>query len=251
VFMKHILSRRGVSTILGTLIFVGILFSAYVPMVLVMKQADTIYEQRVHAAEVESYERELEDLLVLAYPNDADDTITVKATNEASVPIRVVRVWINDQCNTTDKTLMPGATSVVDSFKVDLSEEVFNVKVATERGNLFTSSSGSLYYDPETGYWATPTLAICVNIINFMGKYRIEVAYINGTQVGYYETQGVEFGDVIQTFTVPETGVSYVVTIQKHKGGGWTDLPGTPVTVEMVYPNGSPLVYVYADGTEI
>jgi len=42
-----------------------------------------------------------------------------------------------------------------------------------------------------------------------------------------------------------------VVTIQKHKGGNWVDLPGTPVTVEMVYPNGSPLVYVYADGTEI
>ncbi len=45
--MKHTMYRkkRGVSTILGTLIFVGIIFSAYVPMTLVMKQVDNIYER--------------------------------------------------------------------------------------------------------------------------------------------------------------------------------------------------------------
>ena len=37
--------RKGVSTILGTLIFIGILFSAVIPMMLTMKQADIIMEQ--------------------------------------------------------------------------------------------------------------------------------------------------------------------------------------------------------------
>jgi hypothetical protein len=40
-------SFRGTSTILGTLIFVGILFTAVIPMMLVMKQADTYYEGEV------------------------------------------------------------------------------------------------------------------------------------------------------------------------------------------------------------
>ena len=42
--------KKGVSTILGTLIFMGIIFSAYIPMTLVMKQADNIYEQEIHEA---------------------------------------------------------------------------------------------------------------------------------------------------------------------------------------------------------
>lgn len=40
--------KRGVSKILGTLFFVGILFSVYFPMTLVMKQADNIYERKLH-----------------------------------------------------------------------------------------------------------------------------------------------------------------------------------------------------------
>ena len=36
--------RRGTASILGTIIFIGILFSSVIPMYLVMRQADTIYE---------------------------------------------------------------------------------------------------------------------------------------------------------------------------------------------------------------
>ena len=40
--------RNGVSTILGTIIFIGVLFSAIIPMQLVMKQADNIALQKIH-----------------------------------------------------------------------------------------------------------------------------------------------------------------------------------------------------------
>ena len=43
--------RKGVSTILGTLIFIGILFTSVIPMLLVMKQADTIYTKKIHDLE--------------------------------------------------------------------------------------------------------------------------------------------------------------------------------------------------------
>jgi hypothetical protein len=32
---------------MGTLIFIGIMFTSVVPMLLIMKQADTIYEQKI------------------------------------------------------------------------------------------------------------------------------------------------------------------------------------------------------------
>ena len=39
--------RRGVASILGTIIFIGIMFTAIIPMYLVMKQADTLYESKM------------------------------------------------------------------------------------------------------------------------------------------------------------------------------------------------------------
>src|SRR4030042_5886841 len=38
--------KRGISTIIGSIIFIGILRSAIIPMYLVMKQADTMYFQK-------------------------------------------------------------------------------------------------------------------------------------------------------------------------------------------------------------
>ena len=55
---------RGVSTILGTLIFIGILFTSVIPMMLVMKQADTIYTKKIHELEIKDDEKVREELIV-------------------------------------------------------------------------------------------------------------------------------------------------------------------------------------------
>ena len=61
-------TRKGISTILGTLIFVGILFSSVVPMLLVMNQADTLYEQKKFEQEREDDRRDMEELQMYVYP---------------------------------------------------------------------------------------------------------------------------------------------------------------------------------------
>ena len=57
---RHTMCRKkrlGISSILGTIIFVGILFSVYVPMTLVMKQADNIYERKIHEAKIGDFDK--------------------------------------------------------------------------------------------------------------------------------------------------------------------------------------------------
>ena len=77
--MKHTSSRnrRGISTIMGTLIFIGILFTAYIPMQLVMKQADNIYEIRIHEAKLNDDLKAKEELMVYGYSETKDEYVSV------------------------------------------------------------------------------------------------------------------------------------------------------------------------------
>jgi len=45
-FMSTTFRRKAISTILGTLIFISILFTAVIPMFLTMNQADVMLEQK-------------------------------------------------------------------------------------------------------------------------------------------------------------------------------------------------------------
>ena len=49
--------RKGASTILGVLIFIGILFTAVIPMQLVMNQADMYYDRKIKGMEASDKER--------------------------------------------------------------------------------------------------------------------------------------------------------------------------------------------------
>ncbi len=89
-------SNRGVSTILGTLIFIGILFSAIVPMQLVMKQADNIALQRTHEAQIADQEQEDEDIEVYPVPIPGEDQLNVTIINKSEFPVNIIHLWIND-----------------------------------------------------------------------------------------------------------------------------------------------------------
>lgn len=238
--------RRGVSTVLGTLIFIGILFTSAIPMYLVMKQADTIFTQKIHEMESRDEERAREEVDAYAYPiEETSNQLKVRVENKGGIPVKVVRVWINDAYHAQNDIIPSMEKRFLGPFNVSLqSNSSYAVTITTERGNVFASIAGTLYY--ADGTWYTPSFGICVNIANIVGKYRIKVA--NQTWSVWYNSTGNDFGDVIRWFEV-DTQKTYTVTIKKHKGGSnWVDLPGTPVNVVIQWPDGTPIVYVYASG---
>lgn len=244
--------KRGISTIIGTMIFIGIIFTSVVPMYLVMRQADTIYDQKAALMNSLDQERADEEIIVYTYPlTDTSNKLEATVDNTGAITITIVRLWINDTPYPLNVTVSSMRTETLGLFNVVLPAKPANcsyyITVVTSRGNVFPSTSGTLYY--SDGTWYTASLGISVNIANDQGKYDILVK--NMTWSDEYKSKGTEFGDVIHWFEVATPG-TYTVTIQKYKGGSkWVNLPGTPVNVMIQWPGGTPIVYVYARGIDV
>jgi len=228
--------RRGISTILGTLIFIGVLFTAVIPMFLVMKQADDIYTRNVHEMEIKDDERTRENVIASAYPGGQDQTMMVKVENKGSVPVTIIRVWTNDDNFATNEGIPSNSYKTLGPFpvQVETGDTVFT-KVVTERGNVFYSISGGLFY---SGQWVTVSRGICVVIYNPKGgQFRIFITPPGGDPI--YVSQCQEWADVIATVPVDNNG-SYTIEVQQKKGNTWKDLPSTPLVVPIDYPNTTP-----------
>lgn len=242
--MAHIKLNRGMSTILGTLIFIGIMFSAIVPMQFVMQQADNLKLQKINEMEKKDNERYNEDITVTYYPlSQTSDQICVKLSNEGSFSTKVVRVWIRETFYVVNENIEPGETKTIGPFTVTLIEDAtYPVQAVTERGTIFKADMISLVY--TDGQWYTPSLGINVYISNEKGKYYILVN--NSTWSDFYETLGMDHGDLSKYFEVDSPGI-YIVTCRKNNENG-TLLPGTPVNIEINWPSGPPILYVYTSG---
>ena len=177
--------RKGTSTILGTLIFVGIMFTAVIPMLLVMRQADTLNEMRKHELEIFDEERESEDLYVYVFPTiESPDELTLRVENRGNSVVKIVQIWINDSPHPLENFVvqpMSWKDSKLDYLIADIDTNYF-IKVTTERGNIFSEYSGSLYYNTEEE-WEDGSFAIFF-IISYpeVGFYDIDVR--QGSEAG-------------------------------------------------------------------
>jgi hypothetical protein len=161
--MKYTMCRkRGVSTILGTIIFIGILFSAFAPMMLTIRQADAYYELQKHEVTVLDDEKSREDLTFYVYPDVSDDLI-VSVENHGAMNIEVVRIWINNKIQPESSVIQSMNTTLFGPYDVNpIVNDIFSVRVTTKRGNVFESSSGNIEYG--SGGWVVESKIINVMI---------------------------------------------------------------------------------------
>jgi hypothetical protein len=238
--------RRGIGTTLGIIFFLGILFSTIFPLQLYIKENDIHTLRTENEMLTADTDRDLEDLDVSAYPtNTTSDKIMVNVKNIGPISSVIQRLWINEDSELVEESLYPGDEVLLGPFTVDLVVNTsYLVKVSTRRGRLFKAYSGSLEY--IDGTWYTPSLGISVQIRNEVGKYFVEVS--NSTWCVNYSTQGQDQDDVLIFFAVNENGF-YTVDMRKNSETG-PHLPGSPMMVQVMYPNGPPVVYVYTSGLE-
>ncbi|TFH12955.1 hypothetical protein E4H04_12865, partial [Candidatus Bathyarchaeota archaeon] len=193
-------NRKGMSTILGTLIFIGILFSAVAPMFLMMRQADVFYEITKHEREAEDLNREQEDLLVYGYGDDENNTkLTVYIRNKGSNTIEIVRVWFNDDIEPVSASISPSNFTRIEFNRSGTSSE--RLKVTTSKGNIFHCSLGVLSWNGSNG-WHTPSFGIAVHILNEKGQFNIIIEDNTYTKIYEYISLGMDDGDIDKTFLV-------------------------------------------------
>lgn len=240
--------KKGMTTIFGTLIFISIFFSAVIPLQLSMLQIDTMEATIIEELDREGLDKLAEDLTVVAYPTTTtSDSLKIRVQNNGIVDVNLTRVWIKDTIFKINQSVGHGESEVVGPFSITLdTNSSYPVKVITERGNVYGSSAGNLIYS-SSGVWFTPSLGINVYIENDKGKYYIEVS--NSTWSETYTTKGQDFGDVIVLFEVDSID-TYHVVCKKNSSSG-PNLPGTPVDIPIIWPNGSPIIFVFTTGMDV
>jgi len=250
--------RRGVSTVLGTLIFIGILFSAVVPMLLVMKQADTILEQEKLEISRQDDERSREDIDIYAYPVSGSSQLEVKVNSKCEVPVNLIRLWINNTKVPIDITVLPmEQEKILGPYPVPTeigTDSEFSVKVTSYRGNVYESQSGIIIYDGSEGDWYTENLRVVVIIGSegsgwwgLFGSYR---ATLTRDSPYFYDQQSKTWtmGICMFTFDVTETGPgTYHLLVERRTGGwwspNWSSIYDDDVTI--TWPGGPSVIEVY------
>lgn len=195
--------RRGVSTILGTLIFIGILFTSVIPMYLLMNQADTLYEQKMLEMKRQDDERDREDVEVYAFPADADspDYLNVSVLNRCEFAVRIVRLWINDTYHAVDSKVQPMGELDLDQYLVAAQDgDSFDVKVTTDRGNVYASETGTLYY--KNGEWLSETLGINLIFPSRPGKKHRENHWLNELKITIMQDQDIIYMNATMNWAI-------------------------------------------------
>lgn len=252
--------RTGTSTILGTLIFIGIMFTAVIPMLLVMRQADTFYEkEKLEGGRLdEEHSREDIDFYIYTEPG-VDEKIYVKIENRGNAPVKIVRVWINkieyfQEEHPQGENINSMVTKSLDPLTVTLQDLTsYTVKVVTEKGNVFSSEAGTLYYSSSTYGWYTPSLGICVHIENLKGKYQIIIKINKEDEEPWYEySSDRDEHEEIEKICWVDLPGTYYVTIKKDDPGLGFVLDVIPPyddkPIDVLWPATKPITDVYASG---
>ncbi|MBA7665990.1 hypothetical protein ES703_74065 [subsurface metagenome] len=161
--------RRGTSTIYGVMIFVGIMFTAVIPMLLVMNQANTLQEMRKVEVGRLDEEHAMEDICFYLTPTVESEkpVLTLEISNRGELAVRITRVWINDTLRDDFDCIIPPISDSdlkIDSLTVPENQEsvIYHVMAVTDRGNIFSPTCGIPNYNPESQVWT-------------MGDYMIDV----------------------------------------------------------------------------
>jgi archaellum component FlaF (FlaF/FlaG flagellin family) len=256
--------KRGVSTVLGTLIFIGILFTSVIPMMLVMKQADTIYAQKVHEMSRQDDERDRENINVYTYPEGSGSSnINIEIENDCELAVEIARIWINNTYTPRNDTVKSMKTEVLGPIPIPIQEGMessYFVQVTTKRGNVYSSQSGTIYYNGTD--WMAETLGICVVIGGEgsgghwwwwwgFGRYNVTVTNVTDTYIDYCQSQETSFttGTVSLYFDVTIAGPgTYKVYIEKWERTGWWTFEWVykdQKNVEISWPSGPAVEWVY------
>lgn len=174
--------RRGTSTVLGTLIFVGIMFTAVIPMLLVMNQADTLHEMRKHEITRADDERDRENIDVYPVPSLTEPEMNVTLINTGGVSAEVVRIRINDTHYNVSEQISTFSSHEVGPFPAATVEGAeYEVRATSTRGNVYTSEIGIIRY--ENGKWISETLGFNLIFPSRPGKGKRTNNWLNELKI--------------------------------------------------------------------
>lgn len=195
--------RRGVASILGTIIFIGIMFTAVIPMYLVMKQADTLYESKMLELRRQDEEREREDIELYAYPNSVSDPgwLNVTVNNVCELEVTLIRLWINNESIPVNVNVDSMRSVDVGSFNIDAQNgSSYSAMTVTERGNKYASETGILHFN--NGEWESETLGFNLIFPSRPGRGNRQNSWLNELRITIEEGGDLIYNNVTMHWAI-------------------------------------------------
>jgi len=171
------------------IIFIGIMFSAVIPMLLVMNQADTLHEIRKVEVDRLDEEHALENIffnLETSIDPDTDEPmIKLVFYNRCVIAVKIIHLWINDELRDVNYVIPPTSNkewdlrNLVDPPYHDTAS--FSVMAVTDKGNIFLPTSGNpeYSYDPILGgSWEHDVYTIYIMMTEKRNQLHVLVIFI-------------------------------------------------------------------------
>lgn len=224
------MAKRGISTVLGVLLMVGILFTTIIPTYLYVNAVNNFYDRAVVDMKIADRERSMEDLEVYAFGHDeTSEAIDLFLINRSPVTINISHIWAMRMdldlqktliFTSDDETRLPlqliaSNQTTVESLAITVLEHIpdvdyFNIYVTTARGNRFSANTNPIQYD---GGWKSrstpPWIEVLIRSNQESDNYKIEAVSEGGIN---YAIEAVNVhGDLFSIIPVIDFGV-YDVT---------------------------------------
>jgi len=169
------------------MIFVGIIFTAVIPMILVMNQADTIYEiRKVEVGRLDE-EHAMEDIYFYLEPTveGGFPFLTLKISNTGELAVRIKSVWVNDTLRDDFDCIIPPMSDrdVILNISKPAQSVIYHVIAVTDKGNIFSPICGIPKYNPTTNTWTMDDYTIYVMMSQPTNSLHIQVEKKNESDV--------------------------------------------------------------------
>jgi hypothetical protein len=237
----HNKAKRGISTVLGVLLMVGVLFTTIIPLFIYVNSINNYYDTTVVNMGISDHERGMEDLTFYAFGRDETHDLYLLLINDGSITINITHIWVTSmdlqriniftsqnvsaalnghylplQLNPSDTATVENLTLTIIQDDPDHPElDVFNIEVTTARGNVFPSMNNPLHY--QGGIWGTgmnwPWLEVIIRSDEGQDDFEIEVISDTANFTDIIHSYHV-LGDYFTIIPVLKTG-AYNVTATK------------------------------------
>ena len=253
--IRHVSRRRkkrGISTVLGILFMVGILFTSVIPLFMYVNEVNNYYDRTVVDLKIADQERSMEDLTVYAFGHN-ETAIDVFIINSGPISLNITHIWImrkdlqdtlifnSTNCEDLPLQLIASRQATIENLTLTPiitgteSMDYFNIEVATERGNKYSSQNNPIHRI-SSGEWESSTQELQIQVIVKsdwgLDIYLVEVEGVDNSTSGFYDrTESFQLhGDFFTIFSIPKIG-SYNVTVNAWQGGGYNRFVGESTAV--------------------
>jgi hypothetical protein len=223
VFLRLKNSKSGISTVIGGVIVIAIIFTVIIPLFFYMNTITNLYDTITAEMRDFDQQRNWEDVDVFAWiPEGAPSEVFLALTNKGSIAVNIARIWVVPDIGEPEydwgvgggweenMLLKPGEAKDINNLDINAKIDSlapttsYHFKIITARGNLFFSSP--LFETPGDGLgvieeideWLDPYphaefLDTIEGVRLGTGVYIIKVEIVGGTDEPYNYIVGASY----------------------------------------------------------